>query len=225
MAQQLRFPLGRGESGETLRTLEEHQVQKEELISKDINNNVEKHIRWNEGYVDKTASPLTPEMEPSVVDRSQEYRKAMPATIYLPTPPASVSDEENQDVDMPDADLKDESRVSILFGFASSDIDDKEALQFRRRVARGGRICIDRKKSRGFLGMRDPRFEFDNSDDDDDDVSLEESAGDGPETFPQMHYRAHLYWRVKESEAQAQAQAARRAASVESGPIAATGTS
>lgn len=204
-----------GGPGEDLRTLEDHQAQKEEMIAKDINNNIEKHIRWNEGYVDKTAAPLTPRSESPLLDPSQDFREAIPA--YLPTPPASISDEDNQDVEMRDADVKEEPRAATPFRYASPADDGRSMPSFRRRIGRGGRLMIDRRipiRTRDQGEFSNPRFEFDNSDE--DDLSDDPNGGDSPESFHLMQYRAHLFGRVKDSEAaQAQAQAARRAAQAE----------
>ena len=213
----MRLPVGRGGTDDQLKTLEEHQAQKEDMIAKDINNNIEKHIRWNEGFVDKTAFPLSPTSDWSASDQSNEYRRAMPATVYLPTPPASVSDEEKQDTDMADVQTGVSDSISQTpFRYASPVDDGRPMPSFRRRVGRGGRMMIDRRlpfRSRTALRKSESRFAFDDSDDQLSDDPLEDDQAD---SVAIMQYRAHLFSRVKESEAaQAQAQAARRAAQVE----------
>ncbi|KPI37318.1 Enhancer of polycomb-like protein 1 [Cyphellophora attinorum] len=143
-AQQMRMPgLPHGTSHD-LRTLEEVWGEKTRTIQQEIHLNVEKHKRWNEGYVDRTKAPLTPEPEPDV--QQPEFRKAMAA--QLPTPPASNSEEETQPNGEGQIELKERSRSSTPFRYASP-VDDSDGPDpmpaFRRRIGRGGRVMIDRR--------------------------------------------------------------------------------
>ncbi|KAJ9642180.1 Enhancer of polycomb-like protein 1 [Knufia peltigerae] len=190
LAHQLRMPMPPG-PGPELRTLEDVTAAREREIQKEIQTNVEKHIRWNEGFVDKTMAPLTPEVE-EFTSPDEHFREAMAATEYLPTPPASISDEESQPQPAEDKDvvMKDVSRPSTPFRYASPADDETVGPMpsFRRRVGRGGRIIIDRRLPRP---KRDPaeedKFRFDSDDDDVPDIdSLEDMS------YSRMSQRAYL---------------------------------
>jgi len=190
LAQQLRMPMNTG-PGLELRTLEDVTAAREREIQKEIQNNVEKHIRWNEGFVDKTMAPLTPEVD-DYPSPGGHFREAMAATEYLPTPPASVSDDESQQPpEGTDVAMKDVSRPPTPFRYASPADEDSvgQMPSFRRRVGRGGRIVIDRKLPRT---RRDPseddRFKFDS---DDDDLLDFDSTFDDM-TYARMSQRAYL---------------------------------
>lgn len=156
--------------GPELKTFEDLQADKQKAIAAEIQTNVDKHIRWNDGYWDKTMAPLTPDRENSSMGETP-YLPAM-ATWSLPTPPASVSEHE---VGKPgDVEMEDISRSSTPFRYASPDAeqDHNPMPAFRRRVGRGGRIIIDRKMP--FRGPRyDDKFKFDHdSDDEMEDTAL-----------------------------------------------------
>lgn len=148
-----------------LKTIEDLRAERARAIENEIQANVEKHIRWNDGYVDKTTFPLSPEPD---FDDSPQFLPAMPAE-YLPTPPASVSEDESGDKDV---EMKDTSRPPTPFRYASPDEDHERPPMpaFRRRIGRGGRVLVDRKfpvRSR----VTDDRFKYDrDSDDDDEDI-------------------------------------------------------
>jgi len=175
-----------------------------------VQNNVEKHVRWNEGYVDRTMAPLTPASESNFVDRSADYRQAMPMTEFLPTPPASVSEEENNDVEMQDTEGKEESRPPIPIRYASPGEGElgQNLPSFRRRRGRGGRTLFDRKMP--FRQKEEPppvreRFRYDSPEDD-----IENEIVPPDQELFLIQYRAHLFGRVRDSET-AQAQAVKRA--------------
>lgn len=144
-----------------LKTIEDLRLERARAIEAEIQLNVEKHIRWNDGYVDKTTFPLSP--KPEFHDTPQ-FLPAMPAE-YLPTPPASVSEDESAEKDV---EMKDISRSSTPFRYASpADEEDHPAMPaFRRRIGRGGRMLVDRKFP--VRSRTDERFRFDHSDDEDD---------------------------------------------------------
>ncbi|KAI1607905.1 enhancer of polycomb-like-domain-containing protein [Exophiala viscosa] len=187
LAQQLRMPMAPG-PGIELRTLEDVTTAREREIQKEIQINVEKHIRWNEGFVDKTMAPLTPEAE-DYPSPDGYFRQAMAATEYLPTPPASISDDEGQyPPEGADLVMKDASRSSTPFRYASPADDDsvEKMPSFRRRIGRGGRIIIDRKLPRVRQDVSDDRFKFDCSDNDSDiDSNIDM-------TYARMSQRAYL---------------------------------
>ena len=207
LAQQLRMPMAPG-AGSELRTLEDVAAVREREIMKEIQTNVEKHIRWNEGFVDKTMAPLTPELEEDYPSPDDHFREAMAATEYLPTPPASISDEETHQQEGTDVVMKDTSRPSTPFRYASPADEDSvgQMPSFRRRIGRGGRIIIDRKLPRTKRDFsEDDRFKFDSDDDDFPDL---DSALDDL-TYARMSQRAYLLGSSRPTDAQAMS--ARRA--------------
>ncbi|KAL9112701.1 MAG: hypothetical protein Q9227_003004 [Pyrenula ochraceoflavens] len=172
-ASQLRFPIpGRG--GDDLRLLEDLQSEKDKIISKDIKANIEKHSKWNATYVDKTMAPLTPELEKSI-ESSSDFRQAMPATEYLPTPPASISDESPTDLMIELESPTDTRQHPFRYLSPSNDDQPSHMPSFRRRLGRGGRMMFDRRlgyRSRNASNaaeMQD-RYRYDS---DEEDVSSE----------------------------------------------------
>ena len=217
IAQQLRMPMAPG-AGPELRTLEDIAAAREREIQREIQTNIEKHIRWNEGFVDKTLAPLTPDLGEDHPSPSEHFREAMAATEYLPTPPASISDEESQEVPQGrDVAMKDVSRPSTPFRYASP--ADEETVghmpSFRRRIGRGGRILIDRRLPRTRTdSSKDDRWKYDSPDE--DDFSDEERTF--PDlTFARMSQRAYLIGSSRPSD-NAQLMAARRSQSETAGP-------
>lgn len=200
LAQQLRMPMVPG-SGQELRTLEDVMAAKDREMEKEIQTNIDKHIRWNEGFVDKTMAPLTPELEPEHPEPDDHFREAMAASVYLPTPPASVSDEESHPHhDGADVVMKDVARPPTPIRYATPPSEDQgtQMPSFRRRLGRGGRIMIDRKLPRP---KRDPadddRFKYDS---DDDDSSVSSSRTD--DVLGRMIQRAYLIGNSRPTETQ-----------------------
>jgi len=196
LAQQLRMPLAAG-PGTDLRSLEDVMAAKQREIEREIQTNVEKHIRWNEGFVDKTMAPLTPDRDHDVPPSSGHFREAMAATEYLPTPPASVSDDESQPHggDAADVEMKDASPSLAPFRYASPPAEDSgvQMPSFRRRIGRGGRVMFDRKFPPRFkrdVPTVDDRFRFDSDDDDVDDTTTITEADDDL-TYARMSQRAY----------------------------------
>lgn len=177
----MRSLIGRGPADE-LRSLEAVQENRDREIHREIHLNVEKHINWNKGYVDKTRAPLTPDSEKTLVDRSKDYRKAMPVQIPLPTPPASVSDGEmeNMNGDMIDGEPtprthNSKTPVEPSIRYSSPDPNGPPAASFRTRIGRGGRVVVDRRLPLPFRDRNQPthrpaRNKFDSDEEDIDDV-------------------------------------------------------
>ncbi|QQK45400.1 Enhancer of polycomb-like protein 1 [Penicillium digitatum] len=207
-APQLRMPLKAGQGAEDLQLLEDVQAEKENEILRDIKQNITKHIKWNEGYVDHTRAPLSPSPE-----RTFDVSTFRPAfTTQLPTPPSSESSGEM------DTSLDVTSPLFSRDKLASHTIelhDEPHRMpSFRRRFGRGGRLMIDRRN----MGARkvdiDPikadRFKFDQED------SEEENDYDTDAYSIQiMQHRAITMAKAREqaavaaqAHAQAQAQAA-----------------
>ncbi|QSS50420.1 histone acetyltransferase [Histoplasma capsulatum var. duboisii H88] len=174
VATQLRMPpRPSGQPGEDLVLLEDVQADKESEVLREIKQNIAKHSKWNEGYVDWTTAPLTPNSDHSF---DAEFRPAI-TTEYLPTPPASESSDHSRDA------LEEVSRFDALTKFArtvqqcipSDEESSRNMPSFRRRIGRGGRMMIDRRN----LPFRnkseaDPikleRFKYDQDDEDMDPI-------------------------------------------------------
>ena len=74
--------------------LEEQRTKRVEAIDSFIEDNLVKHQKWNVGWVDATWRPITPPIEQAAA--KSDFRTVFTET-QLPTPPASVSDEEDAD--------------------------------------------------------------------------------------------------------------------------------
>lgn len=176
----MRSLIGRGGPADELRSLEAVQENRDREISKEILLNIEKHINWNKGYVDKTRAPLSPlEADKNYADRDKEFRKAMPVQIPLPTPPASVSDGEGENAEnvKPSVEL-----ASIRY--SSPDPGAGPAPSFRTRVGRGGRMLLDRRLP--FRPMEHHPFqklERNQFDSDDEDAEVEGDDDDEDHAF------------------------------------------
>lgn len=194
----MRFPVSaRGGAGDDMRQLDDWQAEREKAIQREIQQNVEKHIRWNEGFVDKTRAPLTP-VSPKSFASNSDFRQAMPATEYLPTPPASVASESPPvdsmaDVDSPSRHLS----PPLRYASPAGDGSNLPMPSFRRRVGRGGRIMFDRRLPfRSRETGDDPaveRYRFDS-----DDERLEDDQRDHQIEF--MIERAFLFSRARETD-------------------------
>lgn len=207
----MRLPLSRGGPGEDLRLLEDVQADKQKAIEREIEQNVQKHIRWNEGFVDKTRVPLTP-ISPKSFASNSDFRQAMPTTEYLPTPPASVSEDSPPNDMMADIDASNSS-IRTPFRYASPSEDDLNTNMpsFRRRIGRGGRVMFDRRipfrPKEVPSGTIAERYSFDS---DDEEAEREIAISDDQDTFQMMLHRAYLFAKARDPEI-AQAQAVRRA--------------
>ncbi|KAL9623346.1 MAG: hypothetical protein Q9160_002453 [Pyrenula sp. 1 TL-2023] len=162
---------GSGRGPDDMRRLEEIQANRANAVANDINQNIEKHIKWNDKFVDATMIPLTPDAD-SGFESSSDFRQAMPATEYLPTPPASISEDSTNEV-LADLESPREMKVSPFRYVSPSQDDTPTAMpSFRRRIGRGGRLMFDRRlpfRSRDAtheLGSADRyRYDFDDEDD------------------------------------------------------------
>jgi enhancer of polycomb-like protein len=200
LAQQLRIPIGAGGPGMELRTLEDVLADKQRSINHEIQMNIEKHIRWNEGYVDMTRFPLTPPSEDGSDDHVGVYRRAMAITDY-PTPPASNDEEDVQKGEVPEVVMKEVSRSSTPFGYVSP-VEDGPSRQFssyRRRIGRGGRVIVDRKVPRRKGAPVEDRWKYDS---DHSDIEDTEDATED-RTFEHIVLRANLYSTSRQQDAAA----------------------
>lgn len=167
---------GSGRGPDDMRRLEEIQANRANTVANDINQNIEKHIKWNDKFVDATMIPLTPDAD-SGFESSSDFRQAMPATEYLPTPPASISEESANEV-MVDLESPREVKGSPFRYVSPSQDDPPTAMpSFRRRIGRGGRLMFDRRlpfRTRDVAreqGSAD-RYRYDLDDEDDNEETL-----------------------------------------------------
>lgn len=214
VATQLRMPpRPGGQPGEDLVLLEDVQADKENEVLREIKQNIAKHAKWNEGYVDWTTAPLTPTSDHGF---DAEFRPAI-TTEYLPTPPASESSDHMRDA------LEDVNRFDALTKFAmavrqctpSDEECGRNMPSFRRRIGRGGRMMIDRRnlpfRNRSEVDpIKLDRFKYD-QDDEDMDPIFEKDQFD----IQIMQHRAYLSAKSRDQAAaqaqlQAQVQAQRR---------------
>ncbi|CAG8373953.1 unnamed protein product [Penicillium salamii] len=206
---QLRMPLKAGAGADDLQTLEEVQAEKENEILRDIKQNITKHIKWNEGYVDQTRAPLSPSPE-----RTFDVAAFRPAfTAQLPTPPSSdASGEMDNSLSLASPLFSREKLISL------EEHDEAHRMpSFRRRVGRGGRLMIDRRNMGARKVEMNPikadRFKFDQEDSDD-----EPDYDTDAYSIQIMQHRAITMAKAREqaavaaqAHAQAQAQAAHQA--------------
>lgn len=125
--------------------LEEQQAKRTEAIDNFIEENLAKHQRWNNGWVDATWRPITPPLEQAVA--KSDFRTVFTES-QLPTPPASVSDEEGADamaVERVNKQIDSRRDTQIRFASPPEDVPIHDQSRFRRRIGRGGRIMIDRR--------------------------------------------------------------------------------
>ncbi|KAJ5519148.1 Enhancer of polycomb protein [Penicillium expansum] len=207
-APQLRMPLKAGQGAEDLQLLEDVQAEKENEILRDIKQNITKHIKWNEGYVDHTRAPLSP--SPERIFDVATFRPAF--TAQLPTPPSSESSGEmdtSLDVTSPLF-----SRDKLASHVMELHDEPHRMPSFRRRVGRGGRLMIDRRNMGARKVEMDPikadRFKFDQEDSDE-----EHDYDTDAYSIQIMQHRAITMAKAREqaavaaqAHAQAQAQAA-----------------
>lgn len=125
--------------------LEEQQAKRSEAIDSFIEENLAKHQRWNVGWVDATWRPITPPLEQAAA--KSDFRTVFTES-QLPTPPASVSDEEGADtmaVERVNKQIESRRDAQIRFASPPEDVPIHDQSRFRRRIGRGGRIMIDRR--------------------------------------------------------------------------------
>lgn len=125
--------------------LKEQQAKRTEAIDSFIEDNLVKHQKWNVGWVDATWRPITPPLEAAAP--KSDFRTVFTES-QLPTPPASVSDEEGADATAvaPVRKQSDPRRTArIRFATPPDDVPYHDQSRFRRRIGRGGRLMVDRR--------------------------------------------------------------------------------
>ncbi|KAL2217161.1 enhancer of polycomb-like-domain-containing protein [Thermoascus aurantiacus ATCC 26904] len=217
-APQLRIPPRPGaQAAEDMQLLEDVQAEKENEILRDIKQNVAKHIKWNEGYVDLTTAPLSPTPKKTF---EANFRPAI--TTQLPTPPSSDTSENMHEptLDVGSIYFRDKFAPHTMH----VDEDASRIPSFRRRIGRGGRLMIDRRNlvSRCRVDM-DPlkadRYKYDHDDSDDEPVYerdkydiqiMQHRAIMAAKARDQAAAAAQAHAQAQAAQAQAQAQAQRR---------------
>lgn len=210
-APQIRMPQKPGtQAADDMQLLEDVQAEKENEILRDIKQNIAKHIKWNEGYVDYTRAPLSPPPEKTF---QAAFRPAI--TTQLPTPPSSDSSDNMMLESALDTANSLSFRDKLVPRTWEMNEDTCRIPSFRRRIGRGGRLMIDRRNmaSRCRIEM-DPlkadRFKYDREDSDD-----ESEFECDPYDVQIMQHRAIMAAKARDqaaaaAQAHAQAQAQKR---------------
>lgn len=126
-------------------SLDDQLAKKSEMIDGFIEENLNKHQKWNVGWVDATWRPITPPLEQSAA--KSDFRRVF-TDSQLPTPPASVSSEEAGDamaVERANKQVEPRRSARIRFATPPDDVPYQDQSRFRRRTGRGGRVMIDRR--------------------------------------------------------------------------------
>ncbi|KAF4260942.1 hypothetical protein LV164_007247 [Aspergillus fumigatus] len=219
-APQIRMPQKPGtQAADDMQLLEDVQAEKENEILRDIKQNIAKHIKWNEGYVDYTRAPLSPPPEKTF---QAAFRPAI--TTQLPTPPSSDSSDNMMLESALDTANSLSFRDKLVPRTWEMNEDTCRIPSFRRRIGRGGRLMIDRRNmaSRCRIEM-DPlkadRFKYDREDSDDEsefecdpyDVQImQHRAIMAAKARDQAAAAAQAHAQAQAAQAQAQAQAQKR---------------
>lgn len=138
-------------------------AQKENLLQAEIEEQAEKHRKWNLNHVDLTRGPLSP-----VNGQETSFRPAKAKTSYLMTPPSSVTSES---FDQASPILEKPEPFGFQYRSASpAEEEPRGQPAYRRRIGRGGRLWIDRKGMSGVIKGADngtsDRWKYDQDDDD-----------------------------------------------------------
>ncbi|RAK79732.1 enhancer of polycomb-like protein 1 [Aspergillus fijiensis CBS 313.89] len=215
---QLRMPpKAATQPAEDLQLLDDVQAEKENEIIRDIKQNITKHIKWNEGYVDFTRAPLSPSP-----DRTFDAAFRPAITTQLPTPPSSESSD-----NMPDSAIDTRSAIALPNKLAPHAMelseDTSKMPSFRRRIGRGGRLFIDRRNLAARCRVElDPwkadRFKYDQEDSDEEldyvrdqfDIQIMQHraimAAKARDQAAAAAVQAHAQAQAAQAQAQAQAQ-------------------
>lgn len=210
-------PKAATQPAEDLQLLDDVQAEKENEIIRDIKQNITKHIKWNEGYVDFTRAPLSPSP-----DRTFDAAFRPAITTQLPTPPSSESSD-----NMPDSAIDTRSAIALPNKLAPHAMelseDTSKMPSFRRRIGRGGRLFIDRRNLAARCRVElDPwkadRFKYDQEDSDEEldyvrdqfDIQIMQHraimAAKARDQAAAAAVQAHAQAQAAQAQAQAQAQ-------------------
>ncbi|KAJ9657613.1 Enhancer of polycomb-like protein 1 [Coniosporium apollinis] len=169
--------------------LEEVTEKKQEDIQKFMDDLASKHRNWNKDWRDETWRPLTP--PPQEQAQRSSFRAA--TTYPLPTPPPSIASEgsgEPMDIDEPTPRALNKGAITVQYASPPLEAFVEPQRAFRRRIARGGRLVIDRR------GIKRPSQE----DIDDrilDRYKYDQESSEDDEVYPYDPYdNAHIKFRV-----------------------------
>ncbi|KAH6684426.1 putative enhancer of polycomb-like protein 1 [Halenospora varia] len=142
-------------------------AQKENMLQKEIEDNIQKHRIWNKNHIDLTREPLSPV---NAHGPETGFRPATAQYQYLMTPPSSVTSESFDQLS------PQEKTEPFSFRYSSPPAEeDHRQPAYRRRIGRGGRLWIDRRgMSTTVKGAGDDivsdRWKYDQDDDDEQPV-------------------------------------------------------
>lgn len=125
--------------------LDDLQAKKQEIIDSFVEDNMQKHQKWNVGMIDHTWRPITPPLETR--GSRSDFRPVFTSS-QLPTPPASLSSEgagEPMELVQEDKQIEPRRSARIRYTTPPEDIPFAEQPRYRRRIGRGGRVMIDRR--------------------------------------------------------------------------------
>jgi enhancer of polycomb-like protein len=122
--------------------LEDQRRRRHDEIENMIQDNINKHRVWNNDWVDQTWRPITPPLETA---NQSSFRTAI--TEFLPTPPASVSEETGDGISMAERTPRPEGadKEKSMIRYASPPAESTPRPSYRKRFGRGGRLFIDRR--------------------------------------------------------------------------------
>ena len=143
-------------------------AQKENLLQTEIEEQAEKHRKWNLNHVDLTRGPLSP-----VTGQETSFRPAQAQySPYLMTPPSSVTSES---FDHASPILEKPEPFGFPFRCSSPPEEEPRGQPaYRRRIGRGGRLWIDRKGmsvvAKGVDNGTEDRWKYDQDDEDEQPI-------------------------------------------------------
>ncbi|KAF4547944.1 Enhancer of polycomb-like protein [Elsinoe fawcettii] len=221
-------PDARGAPEQDLVQLEDIREEAEAVVRRAVETKKQKHRDWNRGFRDDTWYPLCPPDD----ERPGVGFLPVVREVQLPTPPASVGDKEEMDIDRP-TDRKDAPKdlptpesdaqpthSRSMFQFSSPPGELKRSLPaFRRRYGRLGRLHIDAVKPRRVLPAEQSGVVYDS----DSDMEIADSDDDVV-VYPvdywgtwNINYRASLMSTSRKPEQQQAPGADRRSSSAAGG--------
>lgn len=158
---------GRAPDAELIQ-LSDVMAQKENMLRIEVESKAEQHRLWNINHIDLTREPLLP-----VFGQGPDtgFRAATAQYQYLMTPPSSVTSET-----FDQASPSHEAPEPILarYGSPAEEEEHHGPPEYRRRIGRGGRMWIDRRKMSSATPDVDSsiheRWKYDQDDDDEQPV-------------------------------------------------------
>ncbi|KAI9714911.1 MAG: Enhancer of polycomb-like protein 1 [Bogoriella megaspora] len=144
--------------------LEDQKAERQRYIDQSVQERINQHRTWNHGFRDDTWRPITPPLEPEVTGFQRVFVTHGDA---LPSPPPS-----DEGMDLDKANLLDSDAEAMDVARSTTEADEpriirhatasslplisptpsprpqfEQALSFRTRVGRSGRLWLDRRKN------------------------------------------------------------------------------